>query len=67
MTQSGENQVQRLRLLKVIVQAVVVIDDGETLVERVVEPVSVSADEWEGFAAGRFAESFELLRKQVES
>lgn len=34
------------RLLKVVVQAVVVEDDGEVLHERVCEPVTVSARDW---------------------
>lgn len=56
----------KLRLLKVIVQPVFVVDDGEGLVEHVTQPVEVPAAEWPGFAAGRFAEGFEQLRAQVE-
>jgi hypothetical protein len=58
---------KRLRLLKVIVQPIFVIDDGETLVEHPVEPVVVSPPEWPSFATGRFLEGFEQLREQVEN
>jgi hypothetical protein len=56
----------RLRLLKVVVQPVFVLDDGETLTEQPAQPVEVSAAEWPGFATGRFAESFEELRSRIE-
>lgn len=55
-----------LRLLKVIVQPVFVVDDGENLVEQPAQPVEVAAAEWPTFAAGRFAQGFEELRQQVE-
>lgn len=45
----------RLRLLKVTVQPVFVVDDGETLTERVGQPVEVTAANWPGFAASAFA------------
>lgn len=57
---------RRLRLLKVIVQPVFVVDDGETLVERIAEPVVVPAEEWPDFPTGRFAEGFEQLSREVE-
>lgn len=57
----------RLRLLKVIVQPVFVVDDGETLTEQPAQPVIVPAAEWPGYAAGRFASDFDILRQRVES
>jgi hypothetical protein len=56
----------RLRLLKVLVQPIFVIDDGETLVERAADTVVVPAAEWPTYASGPFAEGFELLRRQIE-
>lgn len=56
----------KLRLLKVIVQPVFALDDGETLEERPGEAVTVSPADWPTFATGRFAEGFEQLRQQVE-
>jgi hypothetical protein len=59
--------VSKLRLLKVIVQPVFVVDDGETLIEQPAQPVEVSPAEWPTFATGRFAEGFDALRQQVEA
>jgi hypothetical protein len=56
----------KLRLLKVIVQPVFALDDGETLTEQPGEPVVVSPAEWPSFATERFAQGFEVLRQQVE-
>lgn len=57
---------RKLRLLKVIVQPVFAIDDGENLVEQVAEPVSISAAEWPGYATGQFAHAVDQLRQEVE-
>jgi hypothetical protein len=54
----------RLRLLKVIVQPVFVIDDGVTLRERPAQPRSVAADEWDDFVAG-FHDSVEQFARRV--
>ena len=56
----------KLRLLKVVVQAVFVLDDGETLTETTAEPVVVPAHEWPTYPTNGFAHAFEALRKQVE-
>lgn len=37
---------KKLRLLRVVVQPVFVIDDGETLVEETGQPTSVPAAQW---------------------
>lgn len=58
---------RRLRLLKVVVQAVFVVDDGETLVEQAVQPVEVTPAEWPSYATGRFAADVAQIRAQVES
>jgi hypothetical protein len=57
---------RKLRLLKVIVQPVFVVDDGEQLVELRADPVEVSGREWPTFPEGRFQEGVEALRRQVE-
>lgn len=57
----------RLRLLKVIVQPIFVIDDGNTLTEYASAPVDVSPQEWPTFAKDRFAQGMEALRRQIES
>lgn len=56
----------KLRLLKVIVQPVFALDDGDALTEQPGEPVTVSPAEWPTFATDRFAQGFEQLRQQVE-
>lgn len=38
------------RLLKVIVQAVLVEDDGENLNEKPAKPIEVPAKDWPGYA-----------------
>jgi hypothetical protein len=43
-----------VRLLKVVVQPVFVVDDGETLAEQVGQPVEVAAGQWRDFAADAF-------------
>ncbi len=56
-----------LRLLKVIVQPVFVLDDGETLTEHVAEPVVVPAADWPTYPMTGYAEAFAALQAQVEA
>jgi hypothetical protein len=56
----------KLRLLKVMVQPVFVVDDGENLAEHTAETVAVAAADWPTFATTTFAAGFEQLRRQVE-
>lgn len=57
---------QKLRLLKVNVQPVFVIDDGMTLREQAAQVVAVPAEEWRTYPVEGFARAEEALRKQVE-
>lgn len=58
---------KRLRLLKVIVQPVFVVDDpDEGLSELIAQPIEVPAPEWPTFATGRFAEATAELRANIE-
>lgn len=57
---------RRLRLLKVVVQPIFVIDDGETLTEHAAEPVIVSPKDWPTFATTTFLAGVEHLRTQIE-
>lgn len=59
------NRTRRLRLLKVIVQPVFVVDDGENLTEQVAEPVAVSPEEWPTFASARFLDGMEALEARL--
>lgn len=55
----------QVRLLKVLVQPVVVVDDGENLQEVTIDPIVVTAKEWPEYATGRFKEQFSELQKQA--
>ena len=57
---------KKLRLLKVNVQPVFVIDDGETLSEQAAQPVTVSAEDWPTYPTEGFARAEEILKHQVE-
>jgi hypothetical protein len=59
---------RKLRLLKVIVQPVFVIDDADSgLTEVVAEPVTVAAQEWMTYPSTGFSEAFEALRQQLDA
>lgn len=49
----------RLRLLKVIIQPVFVLDDGESLIEKPADPVTVNPADLDAFP--------ESLRAQVDA
>jgi hypothetical protein len=55
----------RLRLVKVVTQATFVLDDGESLVEQLANPVTVSAAEWPTYAGGRFQEQVAALEAEL--
>lgn len=57
----------RLRLLKVIVQPVFAIDDGETLTETTAEPVVVAAADWPTYPATRFLDAVDALQAELDS
>jgi len=54
----------KLRLLKVIVQPVFVLDDGDQLTEQPAQAVEVSPQDWPTFATTTFAEGFAELQAQ---
>jgi hypothetical protein len=56
----------KLRLLKVMVQPVFVLDDGEKLVEQVAQAVTVAAEDWPTYATTGFVEAVAALRAQLE-
>lgn len=53
----------RVRILKSIVTHVLVVDDGEHLVEDVREPVAVSASEWPTYYERLVAELEEMQER----
>ncbi len=56
----------RLRLLKVIVQPVFVVDDGEQLIEQPAQPVTVSPQDWPTFATTTFVEGMQALQADLD-
>jgi hypothetical protein len=57
----------RLRLLKVVVQPVFAIDDGETLTETTAEPVVVASADWPTYPATRFLEAVNELQSELDT
>jgi hypothetical protein len=53
---------KKLRLVKVVLQPVFVIDDGGSLEENAAEPITVSAAEWADYPA-----TLERKRKETET
>lgn len=58
---------KRIRLLKVIVQPVFVLDDNEELTELTTDPVVVAARDWPEYANTTFLESVAHLRQQFDA
>ena len=56
-----------LRLLKVIVQPVFVVDDGESLSEQTAEPIVVSPADWPTYATTIFPLATAQLQAQLDA
>lgn len=59
----------RLRLLKIVVQPVFVLDDGDTVTEQVADAFTVPAAGWRSFAdiGGKFDQAVANLAAQTEA
>lgn len=59
----------KLRLLKVLVQPVFVLDDGDSLIEQPADAFTVAAGAWREFAdeGGQFDQAVASLAAQVET
>jgi hypothetical protein len=57
---------RKLRLLKVIVQPVFVLDDGDNLTEVSADPVVVSPEEWPTYPTSGFAQAVGALQAQID-
>jgi hypothetical protein len=57
----------KLRLLKVIVQPVFAVDDGESLSEQAAQPIVVPAAEWPTYATTNFVQAMEDLQAQLDA
>lgn len=58
---------KKLRLLKVLVQPIFVVDDGHNITEECAQVVSVPACEWADFATRIFQEQTDALRNKFEN
>jgi hypothetical protein len=56
----------RLRLLKVIVQPIFAIDDGDTLTETSAEPVVVRPEDWPNYPTTQFLDALNELQVQLD-
>jgi hypothetical protein len=63
----GNSDMRKLKLLKVILQPVFVLDDGVYLTEQLTDPVEVPASSWPAFAKEGFAQNIHVLEKQINS
>lgn len=62
---SASKQSMELRLLKVVVQPIMVLDDGNSLREVPVDPITVPANEWPNYPTGRFVQQMKELQGQL--
>lgn len=58
---------RRLRLVKVIVQPVFVLDDGENVVELDHQPIAIPAAEWPSYSSERFPREAAEWEKQLNA
>ena len=63
----NDKKAPKLRLLKVVVQPVMVVDDGESLREVSVEAIVVQPNEWPNYPTGRFTEQIKELQAQLDA
>jgi hypothetical protein len=57
----------KLRLVKVIVQPVFVLDDGETITEVEHPAIAIPAAEWPDYSAVRFPKEVEAWQAQLDA
>lgn len=55
----------KLRVIKMVLQPVVVLDDGETLTEIEVQPIVVPWKAWDAYVNGGLAEAMAQLEAQL--
>jgi hypothetical protein len=53
--------------VKAVVQFTLVLDDGETLTERVAQPVVIEGSQWREYATAQFEQSVREVTAQSES
>lgn len=63
---STDRRRQRLRLVKVVVQPVFVLDDGESLTEVEHGPTVIPAAEWSTYSSVRFADEVKMWQARLD-
>lgn len=58
---------RRLRLVKILVQPVFVLDDGETLTEQIAQPREFPAAQWPEPAVTQIEQGIAQVQAQVEA
>jgi hypothetical protein len=58
---------KKIRVVKVIVQPVVVADDGKTLTELDIGPATVPPEAWPDYATTGFVEQLAAIEKQINA
>ena len=58
---------KRIRLVKVVVQPVFVLDDGENVTELEHPPVAIPAAEWPAYSGERFPREVAEWQKQLNA
>jgi hypothetical protein len=56
---------KRVRLIKVLVQPVLIVDDGETLVELDHPAIAIPAEQWSAYSSERFPRELAEFEKQL--
>lgn len=62
----GVEVMSKLRLVKVIVQPVFVLDDGETITEVDHQPIVIPAAEWPTYSSERFPTEVATWQAQLD-
>ena len=57
----------KLRLLKVVVQPVFLLDDGETLIELQHPSTAIPAAEWPAYSSERFPQEVEEWQRRIDA
>lgn len=65
--QKQSSPLRRLRLVKVVVQPVFVIDDGENITELEHPPVAIPAAEWPTYSSERFQQEVAQWQEELNA
>ena len=66
-TQKQSSPLRKLRLIKVLVQPVFVIDDGDNITELEHPPVAIPAAEWPTYSSERFPQEVAAWQEELNT